>query len=380
MPTAEIITIGTELLLGETVDTNTRYIARALRDVGIDLYRASTVGDNAERIASIIREGVARADIIITTGGLGPTVDDPTREAIALGTGVKTEFRPDIWEQIQERFQRYGRIPTENNRRQAYVPQGAIAVENLVGTAPAFIVELDQHAIIALPGVPREMEHLMEQKILPYLRTRYHLKGVIKARVLHTAGVGESQIDEKIGDLEQLSNPTVGLAAHAGQVDIRITAKAETEQEADRQIQKLETELRQRLGRWIYGTDHETLEKTALDNLSRYGWKLCIVEAGMDGRFTRRLAGLGDPFVGGDVLTHSPQKGDLASLVQKSRQGKSAQVGFGVVLQAGESQQVLHIELATPNEDRSITRTYGGPPQLAATWGVNLCLDMIRKL
>ena len=152
MPTAEIVTIGTELLLGETVDTNTRYIARALRDVGVDIYRASTIGDNIERIASIIREGMARADIIITTGGLGPTVDDPTREAIARGTGVQTEFRPELWEQTQERFQRYGRKPTENNRRQAYVPQGAIAVENLVGTAPAFIVEQGHRAVIALPN------------------------------------------------------------------------------------------------------------------------------------------------------------------------------------------------------------------------------------
>lgn len=380
MPTAEIITIGTELLLGETVDTNTRFIARALRDVGIDIYRASTVGDNTERIASIIREGMMRADIIITTGGLGPTVDDPTREAVALGTGVQTEFRPDLWEQIQERFRRYGRKPTENNRRQAYVPQGAIAVENLVGTAPAFIVEQGQRAIIALPGVPREMEHLMEHKVLPYLRARYNLRGVIKARVLHTAGVGESQIDEKIGDLEQLSNPTVGLAAHAGQVDIRITVKAETEGEADRLILQLETELRQRLGHWIYGTDDETLEKTALDNLSRHAWKLCIVEAGMDGRFIRRLAELGDPFVGGDVLTLSPHKDNLASQIRKSCQEKSAQVGLGVVLKAGESQQVLHIELVTPQGERSLTRTYGGPPQLAATWGINLCLDMLRKL
>jgi len=220
----------------------------------------------------------------------------------------------------------------------------------------------------------------MEHKVLPYLRARYDLKGVIKARVLHTAGVGESQIDEKIGDLEQLSNPTVGLAAHAGQVDIRITVKAETEGEADRLILQLETELRQRLGHWIYGTDDETLEKIALDNLSRHAWKLCIVEAGLDGRFIRRLAELGDPFVGGDVLTHSPHKEDLALQIRKSCQGKSAQVGVGVVLKAGESQQVLHIELVTPQGERSLTRTYGGPPQLAASWGINLCLDMIRKL
>src|SRR5210317_331623 len=151
MPTAEIITIGTELLLGETIDTNTRYIARALRDEGVDLYRTSTIGDNPERIAEIVREGLQRAEIIITTGGLGPTVDDPTREAVALAMDVKTEFKPELWEQIQERFQRHGRTPTENNKRQAYIPEGAVPIENSVGTAPAFIGETKKHAIISLP-------------------------------------------------------------------------------------------------------------------------------------------------------------------------------------------------------------------------------------
>ena len=228
MPIAEIITIGTELLLGETVDTNTRYIARALRDIGVDIFRSSTIGDNKERIANIIKESLIRADILITTGGLGPTIDDPTREAIALGTGVETEFRPELWGQIQERFARFGRTPTDNNKRQAYVPEGALPIENTVGTAPAFIVEKGSKAIIALPGVPREMEHLMQEKVIPYLHEHFDLKSVIKTRILHTSGVGESQIDERIADLERLSNPTVGLSAHAGQVDVRITAKAES--------------------------------------------------------------------------------------------------------------------------------------------------------
>ena len=380
MPTAEIITIGTELLLGETVDTNTRYIARALRDEGVDLYRASTVGDNVERIANIIREGIERADIIITTGGLGPTIDDPTRDAIALSVGVPTEFQPELWEQIQERFQRYGRTPTENNKRQAFIPKGAIPVENLVGTAPAFIVERGESVIIALPGVPREMEHLLHNKVLPYLRHHYSLSGVIKARVLHTSGAGESQIDERIGDLELLNNPTVGLAAHAGQVDVRITAKADTEIKADILIQKLETELRERLGKWVYGTDDDTLEGVALQNISQYGWKLCVVEAGLNGRFINQLANVGEPFVGGDVLTISPPRNDIPQLVNTCCKSKNAQIGIGLVLDAGETQQTLHIVLVSPKGERLITRTYGGPPQLGPVWGVNICLDLLRKL
>jgi competence/damage-inducible protein CinA-like protein len=380
MPVAEIITIGTELLLGETVDTNTRYIARALRDVGIDLYRASTIGDNVKRIAQILREGMQRADIIITTGGLGPTIDDPTREAIALGTGVEIEFRPELWEQIQERFQRYGRTPTENNKRQAYVPEGALALENPVGTAPAFIVEAQEKAVVSLPGVPREMEYLMTHEVIPYLTKRYQLKGVIKARVLHTSGVGESQIDERIGDLETLSNPTVGLSAHAGRVDVRITAKADTITEANSLIENMEAVLRDRLGEWIYGTDGETLESIAMQRVALNNWQLCAVEAGLNGLLIRRLAQVGAPFIGGDMLTTSPSKNELTQLVQNSLQLKGAQVGLGVHLDPGDTQQTLLIVLITPETDRLITRTYGGPPQLAPTWGINICLDIIRKI
>jgi nicotinamide-nucleotide amidase len=165
MPTAEIIAIGTELLLGEIQDTNTRYLARLLRDHGVDLYRTTIVGDNVERIAQAIRESLARCQIVITTGGLGPTVDDPTRQAAALAVGVDLEFRPELWDQIQDRFKRYNRPATENNRRQAFIPKGAIAVENPVGTAPAFIVETPTQAIVSLPGVTPEMEYLIKKAV-----------------------------------------------------------------------------------------------------------------------------------------------------------------------------------------------------------------------
>jgi nicotinamide-nucleotide amidase len=379
MPTAEIITIGTELLLGETVDTNTRYIARSLRDKGIDLYRTSTIGDNIERIANIVREGMQRADIIITTGGLGPTIDDPTREAIAQGTGVTIEFQPELWVQIQERFERYGRKPTENNRRQAFIPKGAIAVENPVGTAPAFIVEENNKTIIALPGVPREMEYLMKHNVIPYLQERYDLRGVIKTRVIHTSGAGESQIDEKIGDLEQLTNPTVGLAAHAGQVDVRITAKSSTEHEANQLIQNIESELRNRLGSWIYGADDDTLEKIAIDRVENLGWTICVVEAGMSGQLIHRMARVGGAFIGGEVLVASPSKDDLPTLVKETRNSKEASAGLGIIFVPGKVQQTIHIYLVTPESDRLITRTYGGPPQLAPIWGINICLDLIRR-
>jgi competence/damage-inducible protein CinA-like protein len=380
MPTAEIITIGTELLLGETVDTNTRYIARVLRDEGVNLFRTSTIGDNPERIAEIIREGLQRAEIIFTTGGLGPTVDDPTREAVALALGLETEFLPELWEQIQERFQRYGRTPTENNKRQAYIPKGAIPIENPVGTAPSFICETGNHSIISLPGVPREMEYLINEKVLPYLRERFQLKGVIKSRVLHTSGVGESQIDDRIGDLELSDNPTVGLAAHAGQVDVRITAKADTENEADALIQEVETEIRRRLRSWIYGADEETLEGVALDTISAYEWQLTVVEANLNGRLIQRLAEANGPFVGGEVLTSAPPPENLIQIIKDLCQTREAQIGLGVILKPGEFKQTLHIALVTPDEERQVVRSYGGPPAMAPRWSVNLSLDLIRKL
>ena len=251
MPTAEIITIGTELLLGEIVDTNTRVIARALRDVGVDIYRTATVGDNAERIAEIMRESLYRAEIVITTGGLGPTVDDPTREAAALAFGVETEFRAELWEQIKDRFRHLGRIPTENNQRQAYVPQNALALENQWGTAPAFLVENEGHVLISLPGVPYEMKNLLSDKVMPYLRVHFDLQEVIKTRSLHTVGITESRIDELIDELERLDNPTVGLAAHRDSISIRITAKASSEGEAEALIDEMEGLLRALLEEWI---------------------------------------------------------------------------------------------------------------------------------
>lgn len=256
MPTAEIIAIGTELLLGEIQDSNTRYLARILRGINIDLYRSTIIGDNGARISELIKEALSRSDIVITSGGLGPTVDDPTRLAVAKALDTELVFMPELWEQIVERFKRYKREPTENNRRQAYIPLGAIPVENLVGTAPAFIAERpEQKCIISLPGVPRELEYLLENEILPYLTQHYQLKGIIKVLVVHTAGMGESLIDEQVADLELLSNPTVGLLAHPGQTDIRITAKAESEQMAKNMIKEVLESVTEKLGHNIYGFD-----------------------------------------------------------------------------------------------------------------------------
>ncbi len=380
MPSAEIITIGTEILLGEILDTNAQFLARSLRDVGIDLYRKTTVGDNPQRIAQAIQYAMQSCDIILTTGGLGPTVDDPTREAVALAMGVKTEFHPELWEQIQARFRRFNRQPTENNRRQAYIPHGAIPVENPVGTAPAFLYEGGRATVISLPGVPREMEYLIENAILPYLRQKFNLQGIIKARNIHTAGAGESLIDNLIGDLEKLSNPTVGLAAHSGQVDVRITAKANSEAEADALIQPVEDLVRQRLNEWVYGADEESLETIALRAVTRQGWTLAVVEAGLVGNLIRRLAEAGEGFLGGELIPNISAPEDLQTAVETYRQWRKADVGLGVtVVPSGEKQEVLII-LITPNEIRQFARPYGGPPEYASRWALHHSLDILRRI
>src|SRR5215213_8649184 len=289
MPSAEIITIGTEILLGEIVDTNTRYIARTLRGMGVDLYRTITIGDNVERIAEAINHSMNRAEIVITTGGLGPTIDDPTREAVAKAAGVELEFREDLWEQVVATIARYGRKPSENQKRQAYIPKGALGISNPVGTAPCFIVETERNAVVSLPGVPNEMEYILHESIIPYLQKRFELDEIIKIRILHCAGLGEGLIDEKISDLETLSNPTVGLAAHTGVVDIRIAAKAKSEFEADAMIADIERQVRERLGDVVFGTDEDRLEDAALTAVAKRGWTLIGVESGLDGGLALKI-------------------------------------------------------------------------------------------
>ena len=380
MPTAEIVSIGTELLLGEIVDTNAQFLARSIREIGVDLYRKTTIGDNAQRIANVIKEGLERSNIIITTGGLGPTIDDPTREAVALAIGKNTEFRPELWEQIQSRFKRYNRQPTENNRRQAYVPEGSIAVENPVGTAPSFIVELEQKVIISLPGVPREMEYLMLHSIMPYLISKFKITDVIMMRVLHSAGLGESQIDDWISDLETLSNPTVGLAAHSGQVDIRITAKAESNETAKSLIEPLEKIIRERLGNSIYGTDKETLENAALKNLAKSGWTLAVCEAGLGGELVSRLSRGGGAFSGGEIIQSTLQIDEMKSKLVQLKEEKGVDVALGVFLIPGIERQEIFILLASPKGVQEISRPYGGPPGNAPLYAVNHCLDLLRNL
>ena len=378
MPSAEIITIGTEILLGEIVDTNTRYIARTLRGMGVDLYRTITIGDNVERIAEAINHSMQRAEIVITTGGLGPTVDDPTREAVAKAAGVELEFRQDLWEQVVAIISRYGRKPSENQKRQAFIPKGAIPIPNPVGTAPCFILETSPllkgqgsgvRLVASLPGVPNEMEHILHESIIPYLQKRFNLNEIIKIRVLHCAGLGEGMIDEKIADLETLSNPTVGLAAHTGVVDVRIAAKAGSEADADAMIADIEHQIRERLGEVVFGVDEDTLEEAALNAVAKRGWTLTGVESGLDGALARKL-----PHT---VTLRDLSPDSLLAALRAARADSNADAALGVAMYLEE--RAAEIALITPQGEKTHHITYGGPPRSLPRWSVNVALDWLRR-
>ena len=288
---AEIVMIGTELLLGEIVDTNANRLALALRDIGLDLYYKTTVGDNLARMTEVLNLALDRSDVIITSGGIGPTVDDVTRQAVADATGRKLVYSTELEAEIAARFSRFGRPMADNNKRQAYIPEGSTPLTNPVGTAPCYLSEdVDgRGCIISLPGVPRELDHMMENTVIPLLIERMGGVKVTRVRVLRTCAVGESNVDRGIGDLMTAGNPTVGLAAHVGQTDVRITAKADTEEEADTLVAGMEAKLRERLGVAVYGVGKVTVAEVVGDLLQEKSMKLGVVDTLTGGQLARDL-------------------------------------------------------------------------------------------
>jgi len=300
---AEIITTGTEILLGEIVDTNAAWIAQQLREAGINLYYKTTVGDNEQRVCEVLSLSLSRSNVLIVTGGLGPTVDDITRQAIATVTDSPLYLDEGALATLKAQFARFGAKMTENNVQQAYIPTGATIIKNPVGTAPGFIAECEQGIVIALPGVPREMKHLMEETVLPYLRERNGNTGIIRRRVLRTIGIGESTLDSEISDLMESRNPTIGLAAHTGQADIRVTARAASAQEAEGLIDEMEAKIRERVGRYIYSTTAgETFVAVVAQLLQQQDATVAVVETNTAGTLAQQLAEAIDGY--NPVATH----------------------------------------------------------------------------
>ncbi|MFN8377148.1 MAG: CinA family nicotinamide mononucleotide deamidase-related protein [Anaerolineae bacterium] len=402
---AEIVAIGTEILLGEITDTNSVYLARHLRDLGVNLYFMTTVGDNEGRITDAIRLALGRAQVVITCGGLGPTVDDMTRQGVAAATNRELEFHPHLLDAIAARFSSFRASMTANNTRQAYVPSGALIIDNPVGTAPSFIVEVGESCVISLPGVPREMKFLFEERVIPYLRERYQLGGsIIKARVLRTAGIGESMLDERIGDdLLTASNPTVGLAAHSGQVDVRITAKAATAVEADAMISQFEAVLRERIGAHIFGVDGDTLDGALLSALREAGAQLSVLEAGVAPIISERAKQFGPLGIDVEVIHLEDEAAarerlggaetvSLRDLAETTVRDICAQSGQGIAVAAisraddtedqADSAERTALAVCYRGEVRSRTYGFGGQSdevrQFLVTWAWAMAWRMLR--
>jgi nicotinamide-nucleotide amidase len=407
---AEIITSGTELLLGEIVDTNSTYIARALRDAGVNLYFKTSVGDNVDRMALILRQALERSDVVITTGGLGPTVDDVTREAVVQATGRELVLYPDCLEHIEALFARWGRQIGQNNRRQAFLPAGSQAIPNPVGTAPGFILELEQGAIIALPGVPREMERLMQDAVLPYLLERRGGEQlVIKTKVLRTVGLGESWIDERIDAQMRSTNPTVGLAAHLGAVDVRITARGPSQEAVHALIAGMEREVRERIGdEAIFGGGDDRLEDVTVALLARAGVKLAIVESATGGdvaQLLRETSGgasvvtaahvVSGPAELAALLHLTPGKLETFGWVSRMAAAEAAlqlvdtyEGGWGLAVLGdaetssdvyGEHPGHSFVALAAPDATQVQEYPFGGDAFLARRWVTLRAVDLLRR-
>ncbi len=305
MATAEIITIGTELLLGQLVDTNTSVIAAALAESGFDVFRESTVGDNENRIAQAIREALTRADAVVCAGGLGPTIDDLTREAVASATGRPLELDQAALADLNAWFASVGRRMSPNNARQAMFPRGATVLENPKGTAPGFALETGDKIIVVMPGPPREMEPMLRDHVIPILKEKFGLQSAIATRVLRTVGISESEVDARIAELFRTGvNPSIAVLAHLGQVDVKLTAKAATKAAAHALIDQLEPEIRRHLGEHIFSADGASLPQTLGRLMRERGWTLATAESctgGMLGEMITSVAGSSDYYRGGVV-------------------------------------------------------------------------------
>jgi nicotinamide-nucleotide amidase len=284
---AEIVTIGTEMLLGDLVDTNTAWISQRLAELGVAIYRHTTVGDNPERIVEALRQASSRSTLVITTGGLGPTSDDLTNACLSALTGREMVEYPEAREHVDEMFKRFGRKPTENNYKQALFPRGSELIPNPVGTAMGALVEWEETLFVTLPGVPVEMKTMFGETLEPLIRSRSD--GAIVSKTLHFAGIGESALAERVQDFLDAADPTVAPLAGQGRVRLRITTRADTEEEAQEKIRPVEREVIARLDDYFFGEDDETLEGAVARLLQEKDATLALAESCTGGLLAKRL-------------------------------------------------------------------------------------------
>ena len=307
---AEIISIGTEILLGDIVNTNAQFLSKELAVLGIDVYFQAVVGDNAERLLQVISAAYENSDMIITTGGLGPTFDDLTKETAAKYFGLDMEFNEWAYKRIEKYFRRIGRELTENNKKQAYVPKGSIVMQNSRGTAPGVIIEKDGKIFVMLPGPPHEMETMFKEQVRPFLEEKQEYTFV--SRIMRIADVGESNMETRVRDMvENMENPTVAPYAKPTESFLRITAKAKDAEEANRLIDPVAQEIRNRFGDAVYAEGETTMEEVVGKLLMEKNLKTSVAESLTGGLVSAALinnAGISSVFMEGIVAYSNEAK------------------------------------------------------------------------
>lgn len=310
---AEVLAVGTEMLLGQIVNTNASTIGARLAEAGIDHHHQSVVGDNEGRIVAAIRLACSRADALIITGGIGPTKDDLTRQAIASAAGVGLRFDQDYADELRRRWAARGWEMPESNLRQAECPEGAALVPNPRGSAPGIQAEIDGTAVFALPGVPTEMVPMLDEHVIPALRPDEG--DVVVSRLLRTWGESEARIGEMLGDLfDESRNPTIAFLASRGEIKVRLTAKAPSLDAASDLIAPVEEEVRRRLGKLVFSADADTIEVVLLQMLRERGWTIGAAESATGGMVAERITsvpGASDVFRGSIVAYHEDLKSGL---------------------------------------------------------------------
>jgi nicotinamide-nucleotide amidase len=347
---AEILSIGTELLLGQIVDTNANFLAQQLPPLGLDLYYVSQIGDNLPRLAAALQHALDRSDVVITSGGLGPTEDDLTREAIAEVFGEQARVVPELEAGLREFFARRGRAMPERNVKQATLIPSATVLPNPVGTAPGWWVERDGKVIASMPGVPHEMHKMWEEQVQPRLARRIS-GGAIVSRILKLIGIGESNAEEVVGDLTRSINPTLATYAKSDGIHLRLTAKASTPSQAEELLDAFEPRVRERVAEWVYGTENDTLPMVVGAMLRARGLTLATAESATGGQLASLITeapGASDYFVAGYVAYSADAKRALGVSAETiERHGTVAAATTQALAAAARKQARADIAVAT---------------------------------
>ncbi len=320
---AEILCVGTELLLGDIVNTNAAYLSSKLADLGINVYRHTAVGDNPERLRRALLSALEESDLVITSGGLGPTYDDLTKETVAAVFGRKMYLHEESLCRIENYFAETGRVMTENNRKQAMMPEGAVVFNNDYGTAPSLAIfdEEKNKTVIMLPGPPNELIPIFNEKVAPYLNERRC--AVLVSKNVNIFGMGESAVETALGELMQnATNPTVAPYCKEGEVRLRVTASAKDVETAEKMCDEIISKICEtEVGRYVYGIDAETLERAVVTRLKEKGLTLASAESITGGLIAKRItdvSGASEIFLGGCVTYTNGAKMNLVGVSEKT--------------------------------------------------------------